>query len=252
MRPPSVAVLALVFVALPASPAYGGARSIDVRVSAHLRSDYRFAYDYVDTSDPDCPQTIKASSHVVTDMPTVRPAHFRITRVAGNRGYAFLKRGGGPQRADRAIDMLAEMTRSTEGGSETPCSGYQPYPTLRCGKRSWALDGRPSMGRGQFLVSPEVPAFPSIQQVMEDDEWRQGGCGYDSTQADEYLTVSPDNQGRAKSPYIAPISIKRLFRPGRRALRLRESHSFAQGSPNQLGGGFTEVRTVEVTIRKLR
>ena len=66
-----------------------------MQISAHLRSDYRFAYDYVDMSDPDCPQTIKASSHVVTDMPTVRPARFRITRVAGNRGYAFLKRLGG-------------------------------------------------------------------------------------------------------------------------------------------------------------
>jgi hypothetical protein len=31
-----------------------------------------------------------------------------------------------------------------------------------------------------------------------------------------------------------------------------DSHSFTQGHPNQLGGGFTEVRTVEVTIRKLR
>jgi len=252
MRPPAVAVLVLLLAAVAASPAYGAARSIDVRISAHLRSDYRFTYDYVDTSDPDCPQTIKASCRVVTDMPTVRPARFRITRVAGSQGFAFLKRGGGRQRADRAIDMRADMTRSTEGGSETPCTGYEPYPTVRCGKRSWALDGRPLMGRGQFLVSPEVPVFPSIQQVMKDDEWRQGGCGYDSTQADEHLTVSPDNQGRVKSPYIAPIAIKRLFRPGSRTLRLRDSHSFTQGSPNQIGGGFTEVRTVEVTIRKLR
>ena len=51
---------------------------------------------------------------------------------------------------------------------------------------------------------------------------------------------------------MAPIAVKRLFRPGRRTLRLRDSHSFTQGDPNQLGGGFTEVRTVEVTIRKLR
>ena len=61
-----------------------------------------------------------------------------------------------------------------------------------------------------------------------------------------------DNQGRIKSPYIAPISIKRLFRAGRRTLRLHDSHTFTSGSPNQLGGGFTEVRTVEVTLRKLR
>jgi hypothetical protein len=246
----ALAALALL-AGLPASPASGAARSIDVQISAHLRSDYRFSYDYVDTSSPDCPQTIRASSHVVTDMPTVRPAKFRITRFP--RGYAFLKRLGGSQRADRGIDMRADMTRSTEGGSETPCFGYEPYPTVRCGTRSWALDGRPGMARRVgFVVSIEVPVFPSIQQVMKDDEWREGGCGYDSTQADEYITVSPDNQGRVKSPYLAPISIKRLFRPGRRTLRLRDSHSFTQGSPDVFGGGFTEVRTVEVTIRKLR
>ena len=249
MRPTGVAVLVLL-LAGAAAPASGAARSIDVQISAHLRSDYRFSYDYVDTSDPDCPQTIRTSSRVVTDMPTVRPARFRVTRVAN--GFAFLKRLGGRRRADRGIDMRADMTRSTEGGSETPCYGYEPYPTMRCGKRSWALDGRPLMGRGSFLVSPEVPVFPSIEQVMEDDEWRQGGCGYDSTQADEYLTVSRDNRGRIKSPYIAPVAIRRLFRPGRRTLRLRDSHSFTQGFPNQIGGGFTEVRTVEVTIRKLR
>jgi hypothetical protein len=95
MRPTGVAVLVLVLAGLPASPAYGAARSIDVQISAHLRSDYRFTYDYVDRSDPECPQTIKASSRVVTDMPTARPARFRIKRVAGSRGYAFLKRLGG-------------------------------------------------------------------------------------------------------------------------------------------------------------
>ena len=249
MRPTGVAVLVFLLAGAVATPASGAARSIDVQISAHLRSNYRFTYDFVDTSSPDCPQTIRTSSRVITDMPTVRPARFRVTRVAN--GFAFLKRLGGRQRADRGIDMRADMTRSTEGGSETPCFGYEPYPTVRCGKRSWALDGRPLMGRGRFVVSPEVPAFPSIEQVMEDDEWRQGGCGYDSTQADEYLTVSYDNRGRVKQPYIAPVAIRRLFRPGRRTLRLRDSHSFTQGHPNQLGGGFREVRTVEVTIRKL-
>jgi len=51
---------------------------------------------------------------------------------------------------------------------------------------------------------------------------------------------------------VAPISIKRLFRPGRRTLRLRDSHTFTVGKPNQLGGTSTEVRTVAVTVRKLR
>lgn len=47
---------------------------------------------------------------------------------------------------------------------------------------------------------------------------------------------------------MAPIAIKRLFR----TVRVRDSHSFTQGFPNQLGGGFTEVRTTDATIRKLR
>jgi len=249
MRPLGVAAVLLFFTGLAASPAYGAARTIDLEISAHLRSDYRFTYDFVDTSSPDCPQTINASSHVVTDIPTVRPARFRVTRTAA--GYAFLKRGGGRQRADRAIDMRADMRRSTEGGSETPCYGYEPYPTVNCGTRSWAMDGRPGVGRGQFFVHLEVPVVPNIQKVMEDDEWRDGGCGYDSTQAQEYLTQSYDNQGRAKKPYMAPISVKTLFRPGRRTLRLHDSHSFTQGFPDRLGGGFTEVRTIEVTIRKV-
>ena len=130
---------------------------------------------YVDTTDPECPQTIRTSSRVVTDMPTVRLARLRVTRIASTGGYDFVKRPGKRQRADGALDMRADMTRSSEGGSETPCTGY-----------------------------------------------------------------------------VAPISIKRLFRPGRRTLRLRNSHTFAAGMPNKTGGGFTEVRTVEVTIRKLR
>jgi hypothetical protein len=253
MRPTAVAVLVVLLAALPASAAYGAPRSINVQISAHLRSEYRFTYDYVDTSSPDCPQTIRASSRVVTDMPTVRKARFRIMRVRGSRGgFAFLKRLGGRQRADRGIDMRADMTRSTQGGSETPCTGYHPYPTVNCGKRSWAIDGRPGIGRGRFGFSLEIPVFPSIEQVMEDEEWRDGGCGYDSTQAHEWITGSPDNQGRVKSPYWTPISVKRLFRPGRRTLRLRDSHTFTQGYADQLGGGFTEVRTLVVTIRKLR
>ena len=123
---------------------------------------------------------------------------------------------------------------------------------MRCGKRSWALDGRPGMGRGEFGVSLRIPVFPNIQRVMEDTKWREGGCGYDRTAADEWITVSEDDQGRVKSPYVAPVAIKRLFRPGRRTLRLRDSHTFTAGKPNQIDGGFTEVRTVEVTIRKLR
>jgi hypothetical protein len=243
-------VLALLLAGAAAPPA--AARSVDVKISVELRSDYRFTYDFVQTDDPDCPSTINTSSRVITDMTTVRPARFRITRLGPNR-HAFLKRLGGRQRADRAVDMRARMTRSTQGGADSPCNpGFRPYPTMRCGQRSWALDGRPGLGRGRFVVSPEVPVFPSVEQLMKDDEWRQGGCGYDSTQADTYITQTRNEQGRFQSPYWAPISVKRLFRPGRRTLRLRDRHTFTAGAPNQLGGGWTEVRTVRVTVRKLR
>jgi hypothetical protein len=250
MRPRHVAVLVLLLSAgLTASPAYG-ARSVEVQISAHLRSDYRFTYDWVDRSDPDCPQTIKASSRVITDMPTVRPARFRVTRIG--RILTLQKHMGRRQRADRAIDMRADMTRTTEGGSETPCYGYEPYSTQRCGSRSWAIDGLPQMGFGELNISLGVPAFPSIEASMKDDEWRHGGCGYDSTQADEYITVSEDNDGRVKSGYRAPFPARRLFRPGRRTLHLRDTHDYVSGRPDQWGGEVRETRTVEVTIRKLR
>ncbi len=254
MRAGGVAI-ALVLFAVAAEPAVaGGNRSIDVRISAHLISDYRFTYDYVDRSSSECPATIKASSRVVTDMTTVRPARFRITRTRsrGRTIYLLQKRLGGGQRGTRSIDMQAEMTRSTEGGSETPCYGYEPYPTAKCGTRSWALDGQPYVGPGEFLVSIDVPVHPSLEQLMEDDEWRRGGCGYDGTQADTYITNTRNEQGELTPSYTAPLSIRRLFRPGRRTLRLRDSHTFTAGRPNQLGGGYTEVRTVEATVRKLR
>lgn len=56
-----------------------------MRPQGLARSDYRFTYDYVDTTDPECPQTIRTSSHIVTDMPTVLPARFRVTRIAASR-----------------------------------------------------------------------------------------------------------------------------------------------------------------------
>jgi hypothetical protein len=254
MRAAAVAVAALV-AGLAATPAFAGGQSVDVRISAHLRSDYRFAYDFVDTSSPDCPETINTSSRVVTDMTTVRPTRFRITRLnlRGRVVYQFVKRGGGP-RLTRWLDMRATMTRSTQGGSSTPCFGTHTYPTVKCGTRTWALDGQPGITTvtRDFVVAITVPPFPSLERFMADEEWRDGGCGYDGTQANEYITVSRDNAGRIKSPYLAPVSVRRLFRPGPRTLRLRDEHPFTQGRPDQPGGGFTEVRTVEITVRKLR
>lgn len=255
MRAALVATVLVLAALAAAAPAHGQRGSIQVQISAHLRSDYRFTYDYVDRSSAECPQTIKASSRVVTDMTTVRPARFRITprRARGRTIYLFQKRLGGGQRGTRSIDMRAEMTRSTEGGSETPCFGYEPYPSDKCGKRSWALDGQPNMGGGEFAMSIDVPVFPSLEQLMKDDEWRRGGCGYDSTNADEYITNTRNEQGLLTPSYTAPVSVRRLFRPGRRTLRLRKTHpAFITGRPNQLGGGDSQVRTVEVTIRKLR
>lgn len=254
MRLAGVAVLVLVVAGLTALPARGAARPVEVQISITLRSDYRFTYDHLDRSDPSCPATYKGSSRVVTEMTTVRPARFRIRplRARGRTVYELQKRLGSGQRGTRSVDMKAEMTRSTEGGVETPCTGYEPFPAQKCGKRSWALDGQPRIGPGEFHVSIDVPVFPSLEQMMEDDEWRRGGCGYDSTNADTYITNTRNEQGQLTPSYTAPVSLRRLLRPGRRTLRLRDSHPFAAGKPNQLGGGYTEVRTVAATIRKLR
>jgi hypothetical protein len=249
------ALLVVVLAGLAAAPAHGQRRPIEVQITAHLRSDYRFSYDFVDRSRADCHATIKASSRVVTEMTTVRPARFRIVplRARGRTIYDLRKNLSGSQRGTRSIDMEVEMTRSTEGGQNSTCEGYEPYPTTHCGTRRWALDGTPRMGPGEFHMGIHVPPFPSIQQVMEDDQWRGGGCGYDSTNADDYITNTRNEQGELTPSYTAPISLRRLFRPGRRTLRLRKTHPpFSTGRPDRLGGGDTQVRTVEVTIRKLR
>ena len=74
--------------------------------------------------------------------------------------------------------------------------------------------------------------FPSLEQLMEDDEWRRGGCGYDSTQADEYITNTRNDQGLLTPSYNATLSLRRLFRPGRLTLRLRRSHpAFSSSIP---------------------
>ena len=251
----ALAATVFLVVMVAASPAPGQSRSVDVQMTAHLVSDYRFTYDWVDTvNDPECPATYKGSSRVVTDMTTVRPARFRIerTRSRGRTVFLLTKRLGGGQRGTRSIDMRARMTRSTQGGSETPCFGYHPFPSDKCGTRSWELDGAPSVGAGEFHIGLDVPVIGGIEQMMADAEWRRGGCGYDTTNADEYVTSLDDGQGNIKPSYTAPLSIRRLFRPGRRTLRLRDSHAFTVGRANQLGGTSTEVRTVEATIRKLR
>lgn len=256
MRAALAATVGLVML-IAAAPALGQKRSIDVQMTAHLVSDYRGVSDYVDrVNDPECPVTAKGSTNVVADMTTVRPARFRVTRYSARGGtiYEFAKRHRPSDRdAYRAIDMKTVMTRTGEGGQQTPCSGYEPYPTDKCGTRSWALDGRPSIpSPGVLWITPHLPAHPSIEATMADTAWRQGGCGPDSLAADEFATSTDNERGEVKSPYSVPISVRRLFRPGRRTLRLRDRHTFTSGDPHKPGGGFTEVRTVEVTIRKLR
>ena len=250
MRPAGVALLAVVLLAGPAAtPALGAARSIDVRISAHLRSDYRFTYDYVDTSDPDCPQTIRASSRVVTDMPTVRPARSEITRLPRNGGYAFLKRSGGPRPADRAIDMRAEMTRSTEGGSETPCFGYEP---IRGALRHASGPSRPpEHGARSVPREPGGPGLPEHRAGDEDDEWRGAAAATTPRRPTSTALVSRDNQVRASRP-TSHRSLSAALPPRAPHAGPARLVLVHPGQPNQFGGGFTEVRTVEVTIRKLR
>ena len=89
--------------------------------------------------------------------------------------------------------------------------------------------------------------------MMKDDEWRRGGCGYDSTEADTYITNTRNEQGRAHAVlHRAPVASAGCSGPGGARCACATAHSFTAGRPNQLGGGYTEVRTVEATIRKLR
>lgn len=255
MRLAGVAALVLVVAGVPATPAVGANRSVDVQISVHLRSDYRFAYDYTATDDPDCPITYATSSHVVADMTTDRRARYRIERfpTGGRPGYAFLKRLGGGQREALGVDMTVKMTRRAQGGSTSPCGGHHDYPQVNCTTRSWPAYGEVGMGRGVFEVGIRESASIGIERTMELDKWRSGGCGYDTTHAQEYITQTRNlDTGKVKPTYHAPISIRRLFAARPRVMRLRARLPFEQGAPNQNGGGSTEVRTVAVTIRKLR
>jgi hypothetical protein len=240
-----------------AEPALGANRSIDARISVHVRSDYRFAYAFTERDDPDCPITYDVSSQVVADVTTDRPARYRITRVRGPRGggYDFRKHLGG-QREDRGIDTSVTMTRAAQGGSSSPCGGHHTYPQNACGTRSWPMASRVGVGRepdgsGFVLVSLDESNI-GLEEGMALDEWRNGGCGYDTTSAQVYITQTRNEHGRITPAYTAPISLRRLMAPRPRVMRLRDTHTFVVGDPHRFGGGYTEVRTVEVTIRKLR
>src|SRR5437588_11840654 len=87
-----VAVAALTASAAPAA----AAQSVLVRVTMHMRSDYKFDINYSD-NDPNCPSVTVGSSRVITDMTTVRPAIFKVTRSRAG-GYTFRKQGLGNQR----------------------------------------------------------------------------------------------------------------------------------------------------------
>lgn len=255
MRLAGVAALVVVLAGLTAAPALGGGRSVDVEISVHLRSDYRFAYDYTATDDPDCPITYNTSSHVVADMTTDRRARYRITRVSsrGRTGYALRKRPGRGQREALGVDMTVRMTRSAQGGSTSPCGGHHDFPQVNCTTRSWPLYGELGVGSGFFEVGVRESASIGVDEITELDRWRSGGCGYDTTHAQEYITQTRNlDTGRLKPSYHAPISIRRLFAARPRVLRLRETHRFEQGGASRNGGGSTEVRTVEVAVRKLR
>ena len=63
------------------------------------------------------------------------------------------------------------------------------------------------------------------------------------------MSIRPFRQpGPGEVPVLRADRDEKLFRPGPAHAALRDSRSFT----NQFGGGFTEVRTIEVTVRKLR
>lgn len=240
-----------------AEPALTANRSVDVRISVHVRSDYRFAYAFTERDDPDCPITYDVASQVVADVTTDRTARYRVTRYPGPRGgYDFQKRLGGGQREDRGIDTTVTMTRAAQGGSSSPCGGHHEYPQNNCGERSWQMASRVGVGRepggGGFVLVSLDESNMGLEEGMELDQWRNGGCGYDTTSAQVYITQTRNEHGRITPAYTAPISLRRLMAPRPRVMRVRDTHTFVLGDPHRFGGGSTEVRTVEVTIRKLR
>jgi hypothetical protein len=78
------------------------------------------------------------------------------------------------------------------------------------------------------------------------------GCGYGGD-AESYISQTGDlATGRVQKGYFVPFSLARLFGATPRRVTLHAQTSFTACCPDAFTGGWTEVRTATVTIRKLR
>jgi hypothetical protein len=250
----SIATLVLAFVlAGLASPATAR-RKVTVRMTVHLKSDYTHSIDYTDDTDLECVSTWRGMNEVVADMPNDRPSVYTITRLAKGKGVTFEKRLGPPQREDLGVDMRVHMTRTQDAGGTTDCHGFQPFPNDGCGSRNWIIRGEPHFviekGRPRLYLVP-WETVDTLDKLMADDKWRHLGCGYFGD-ADSYISQTYNEKGEVQKGYFVPLSLSRLFAATPKRLTLHAQTSFTLCCPStNFNGGWTEVRTATVTIRKL-
>src|SRR5690349_140268 len=221
-------------------------------MTVHLKSDYTHSIDYTDDTDPECVVTERGMSEVVADMPDDRPSVYTITRL--KRGVLFRKHLGAPQREDLGVDMHVDMTRTQDGGGSTDCHGFQPFPSNGCGSRNWIIRGEPHFvierGRPRLYIVP-WQTVDTLDKLMADDAWRQRACGY-AGDAESYISQTNNEKGEIQKGYFVPFSLSRVFAATPRRLTLHAQTSFTYCCPStNFNGGWTEVRSATVTIRKL-
>jgi len=198
--------------------------------------------------------TSKGTSNVVADMPSDRASVYTITRLAKGKGVLWRKHLGGAQREDLGVDMRVDMTRSQDGGGTMSCCGFQPFSSDGCSVRSWIIRGEPHFvvehGRPRLYIVP-WETVDTLDKLMADDKWRQFPCGY-GADAESYISQPRDDRtGKLQTGYLVPFSLGRIFAATPRRLTLHAQTSFTLCCPSNSNGGWTEVRTATVTIRKL-
>ena len=72
----------------------------------------------------------------------------------------------------------------------------------------------------------------------------------DVSDADSYISQTYNEKGVIQKGYFVPFSLSRIFTATPRRLTLHARTSFTECCPNLEFGGWTEVRTATVTIRK--
>jgi len=245
----SLVVLALAAVAAPAA-ADAARRTATVTITAHLRSEYRFSIDWFNRDDPECPSTSKGESRVITDMRTVRPATYRITRY-GRRGFGWVKRLGVGQKNTRGIDMRVKQTRSTSGSTRT-CRGDFSFPADGCGTERWDLAVTPGFvifDRRRVGLSLEE-IFDTVKETLDHDEYVDSGCGVDSTNASRYITQTRDlATGKLQKSYEVRAPRRRFFARRGRRFTARGRSTFSTGMLDSSVGRWTETRTSTVKVR---